>query len=268
MLPLRIAHNLLTVFSFSPLSAKEEAAKAEEIARELDALKEKRLFATLQSTDTALSSGEAKEVLERMHVDDTVSIVDRAMLRTTIEHEIESLGDAEEQFTEKLEVYEETDQQWNNLLVMEESAKDNLKQQKNKELEAKKVFDNAQKKVADAKTTLVQTSNELRSVEEQVRKNAQEMDRITHTLSRKQERVRNALKKKTELMKGGIHIQYLSEEELTALRRREIQLVGESKQIAEMVARLESRAEKLRSRAEKLQQWQNEWNQADKREKV
>jgi hypothetical protein len=248
--------------------AKEEAEKGEKIAKELDAVKEKRLFATLQSTDMALSSNEAKDVLERMHIDDTVSIVDRAMMRNTIEQEIESLSDTEEQFTEKLEIYEETDREWNELLIKEESAKVNLTVQKNKEIEARKAFDEAQRNVASAKTTLVQTSNDLRAVEEQVRKNAQDMDRITTTLSRKQERVRNALKKKTELMKGGIQLQYLSEEELTALRRREIQLLGESNQIAEMVARLESRAEKLRNRAEKLKEWQNEWNQADKRERV
>ncbi|KAG7366222.1 heat shock protein [Nitzschia inconspicua] len=248
--------------------AREEAEKGEEIAKELDAVKEKRLFATLQSTDLALSSSEARDVLERMHVDDTVSIVDRALLRNTIEQEIESLSNTEAQFTEKLEVYEEADREWNDLLVKAETAKDNLTIQKNKEIEARKAFDEAQKNVSDAKTALVQTSNELRSVEDQVRKNAQEMDRITHTLSRKQERVRNALKKKTELMKGGIQLQYLSEDELTALRRREIQLMGESKQIADMVARLESRAEKLRNRAAKLNEWQNEWNQVDKRERV
>lgn len=253
---------------FPQFSAKEEAVKGAEIAKELDAIKERRLFATLQSEDMALSSSEAREVLERMHIDDTVTIVDRALLRNTIEQEIESLSDAEEQFTEKLEVYEEADREWNELLVREEKAKENLVAEKTKEIEARKAFDEAQKNVADAKVTLVQTSNELRWVEEQVRKNALDMDRITTTLSRKQERVRNALKKKTELMKGGIQIQYLSEEELTALRRREIQLQGDSQQITQMVARLESRAESLRNRAEKLKEWQNEWNEVDRKEKV
>lgn len=70
------------------------------------------------------------------------------------------------------------------------------------------------------------------------------------------------------MMKGGIQIQYLSDEELTALRRREIQLVGERKQIAEMVDRLESQAEKLRSRAERLKDVQTQWDSVDKREAV
>lgn len=248
--------------------ARQEALRGEELVKELDSVKEQRLFATLQSPDLALSAAEAKEVLERLNVNDKVSIVDRAMLRNTVEKEIESLVDTEQQFTQKLEVYEEADREWNELLVEQELAKEYLSAQKTKEIQARKAFSEAQKGVEEAKKNLVQTSSELRGVEEQVRKNAQEMDRITSTLTRKQERVRNALRKKTELMKGGIQIQYLSEEELTALRRREIQLIGESKQVSEMVARLESQVEKLRNRAEQLRQRQTEWNNSDKSERV
>jgi myosin heavy subunit len=234
----------------------------------LDEVKGQRLFATIHSPDIALTASEAQEALERLHINDTVSIVDRAMLRHTIEEEIQSLSDAEEQFTEKLEVYQEADREWNQLLVKEEAAKEDLSIKKNKEIEARKVFDEAHQKVVEAKKELVTTSNELREVEEQVRKNAQEMDRITSTLAKKQQRVREALQKKTDLMKGGIQIQYLSEEDLTALRRREIQLIGESKQVAEMVARLESRAEKLKHRAEQLKNWQVEWHNVEKSGKL
>jgi hypothetical protein len=235
----------------------------------LDSVKEQRLFATLQSEDLALSASDAKEVLARLDIADTVSIVDRAMLRNSIEREIDSLSATESQFTEKLNVYEEADRQWNDLLTKEELAKQRLSVSKNTEIDARKALDEAQKDVVTAKEDLVRMSNELRTVEQQVKKNAQDMDRITTTLSRKQERVRNALRKKTELMKGGIRIQYLSEEELTALRRREIQLTGESKQIAEIVTNLESRAEALRNRAEKLKGWRCELqNAADQGETV
>jgi hypothetical protein len=240
------------------ISAKKESERAQEIAKELDAVKEKRLFATLRSPDAPLTSREAKDVFQMMHSDNSMSIVNRAMMRNSIEQEIASFTNTETQFSEKLEAYEETDRAWNELLVKTETAKSDLAVQKNKEIQARKVFDEAQKDVAEAKTNLVQTSKELRSVEENVRKNAQDLDRLNTILYRKQERVRNALKRKTELTKGGIQIQYLSEEDLTALRRREIQLTGESRQIAEMVARLDSRAETLRNRAEKLRKWQNE----------
>ena len=237
-------------------SAKQEEERAKQIVDELNAVKEQRLFATLQSPNTALSSNEAREVLERLHIEDTVSIVDRAMLRHTIEEEIQSLSETEDQFTEKLQVYEETDREWNFLLGKQEVAKNTLTERKNEEIEARKALADAQKNVSEAKEELVDTSKALSGVEQQVKKYAQEMDRITATLSKKQERVRNELKKKAELMQGGIQMRYMSEEELAALRRRELQLLGESQQIADMVARLESRSIKLKNRAEKLKEFQ------------
>jgi hypothetical protein len=74
------------------------------------------------------------------------------------------------------------------------------------------------------------------------------MDRVTSSLSKKQEKVRSVLKKKADMMNGGIQVEYLTEEDLTSLRRQEIKLMGESKQVTTMVTRLQSRAEKLQTR--------------------
>lgn len=229
----------------------------------MNALKEQRLLSTLASPNIPLSSDEAKQVLEILDVEDTtsVSIVDRAIntVRNTIEKEIDSLRETEQLFNEKLEVYEATDKVWNQKLLEQEAAKEILARKKSIEIEARKSLDKSQNDVMKAKEELVQTSNDLRAVEQQVRKSATEMDRITTQLSRKQERVRNALRKKTEIMKGGVQVQYLSEDELTSLRRREIQLMGESREIVNMVARLQSRSEKLKSRADALERWQ-QWD--------
>jgi hypothetical protein len=70
-----------------------------------------RLFGTLESSNFALSSDEAKQVLDRLDIDDTVTIVDRAMLENTTEKEIQSLEEAEMRFSEKLQQYEETDRE-------------------------------------------------------------------------------------------------------------------------------------------------------------
>ena len=235
--------------------AKDEEKKAKHIFEELDSVKEQRLFATLQSSEFALSSKEAAEVLGNLNGEDTVSFVNRATKKTSIEKEIQSLRTIETQFTEKLDSYTEIDRQWNEWLTKQEEAKKNLTEKKNRETEARKAFDIAQQLVVDAKDDMVSVSNALRGVEQEVRKSAQEMDRVSTTLSRKQERVRNALRRKTELMKGGIQVEYITEEEVTMLRRKEIQLLGESKQIATMVARLQSRADKLQKRATTLEEW-------------
>jgi hypothetical protein len=226
------------------------------VIEELNSVTEQRLLATLESRNIPLSSDEARQVLGLLDIKDTVSIVDRALMKNTIEKEIDSLRETEQVFNEKLETYQETDRKWNDLLTEQEMAKELLSKKKSIEIEARKFFERAQQEVIKAKDDLVQTSNDLRGVEHQVRKSAQEMDRISTQLSRKQERVRNALRKKTEIMKGGVQVQYLSEGELTSLRRREIQLMGESREIVNMVARLQSRSETLKSRADALERWQ------------
>jgi len=235
--------------------AKDEEKKAKHVFEELDSVKEQRLFATLQSSEFALSSKEAEEVLENLNGEDRVSFVNRATKKASIEKEILSLRNIETQFTDKLDSYTEIDRQWNEWLTKQEEAKKNLTEKKNSEMEARKAFDIAQQMVEEAKDDMVNVSNALRGVEQEVRKSAQEMDRVSTTLSRKQERVRNALRRKTELMRGGIQVEYITEQEVTMLRTKEIQLLGESKQIATMVARLQSRADKLKKRADTLEQW-------------
>ena len=111
--------------------------------------------------------------------------------------------------------------------------------------------------VSQANTDVMKVSNKLIRVEQEVRKSAQEMDRVSMTLTRKQEKVQNALRRKTELMKGGIFVEYVNPEEITLLRQQESQLLGESKEIATMVAKLQSRADDLQKRAEKLEKLKN-----------
>lgn len=212
------------------------------------------MFATLRSTEYTLTSCEAEEVLEKLNSNETVSFVNRKTKKTSIEKEIQSLRDTETQFTQKLESYTEIDREWNEWLTRQEEAKKDLTEKKKKEIEARRALDNAQEMVVKAKDGMANVSNALRGVEQEVRRSAQEMDRVSSTLTRKQERVRNALRRKTELMKGGIQVQYITEQEVILLRRKETQLLGESKQIATMVARLQSRADKLKNRADALEQ--------------
>ena len=223
----------------------------------MDSVKEKRLFATLQSTEFALSSEEAEEVLEKLHTDDNFTFANRSMKKTAIEKEIHSLRNTEIQFTEKLDSYTEIDREWNELLIKREKAKENLSIKKNTEIEAQRALDTAHKMTIEANNDMVKVSSTLRGVEQDVRKRAQEMDRVSTTLSRKQERVRNALRRKTELLNGGIQVQYITEQEVMMLRKQETQLLGDARQIATMVARLQSRADRLKKRADALEQWKN-----------
>lgn len=221
---------------------------------------EKRLFASLQSDQFALSSDEAKLVLDRISSNSTNG--EWSQKDPRIAKEIESLEETEKDFVQKLQLYEQTDREWNDLLTKQENAREDVTRRKYEETEARRRLDEAIRLVSEAKANLVTTSNALRAIELKVKKNAAEMDRITFTLSKKQERVRHALRKKAVMLKGGIHLDYMSEAELAALRRREMQLAGESEQLTRMVARLSSRAEKLRSRADALDLYQRSEEQA------
>ena len=237
-------------------SAKREAERAVSVAQELANITEKRLFGTLQSSDFALSSEEALQVLEILGVEDEeMSMLDRAMRKSPIQEEIESLKKAEVDFSERLSTYEATDSEWNGLLMQQEKAKQDLTVAKQAEIEARRVLIEAQQLVSQAKADLVSTSDRLRSVEYVVKKNAYEMDRVTVNLSKKQEKVRAALRKKAEdKIKEDIA---MTEDDLSSLRRREIQLMGESTQLERMVSRLQNKAESLRERAKSLDRWQS-----------
>jgi chromosome segregation ATPase len=215
------------------------------------------LFASLQSSDYSLTSCEATEVLEKLTDDETVSFTRRDIKKAQIEREIQALKATEEQFTQKLDAYTELDREWNSWLIKQEDAVKVLDDCKQKEKEARQALTTAEELVQEASTDVRQVSNKLRGFEEEVRKSAHEMDRVSSTLTRKQERVRNALKRKTELMKGGIQVHYVTAEEVKQLRKKESELQGESKQVATMVARLQSRADKLKERADALERLKN-----------
>lgn len=238
--------------------AQKDERRAREIQEQLSAVTEKRILASLQSDDLALSSDEAKLVLDRITSSEGESEREQNLHR--IEKEIESLKATEQDFIEKLGIYEQSDREWNSLLERQETGKAELTRRKKEESDARKRLDEAIRLVSEAKANLVTTSAALRNVEQKVKRNASEMDRVTFTLSKKQEKVRHALRKKADDANGGIQLQYLSEEELVALRRKEMQLAGESQQLAKMVARLSSRAEKLRARADALDRFQKNGN--------
>ncbi len=233
---------------------KTQEAKAQSLSEEYNFIKEKRLFASLQSPEYSLTSNEAEEVLDKLEDKDTVNFQKKANAKqsSSIRKDILALRSTEEEFTEKLESYTEIDREWNQWLTQQESARTKLRENKQKEADARKALDVAKEDVIRANTDVIAVSNKLKGVEQEVRKSAQEMDNVSTSLSRKQEKVQRALKRKTELMKGGIAMEYVTEEEVQQLRQRESKLLGESQQIATMVAKLQSRADQLKKRAEAL----------------
>jgi len=238
---------------------EHEENKARSINEELDSIKKQRAWASLQNNKDGLSSGEAQDIWDTLSSPNTVSFEPkpRNNKRTHIEKEIASLRNTENQFTKKLEDYTEIDTEWNSWLTKQEDAQQNLNEKKQVEDQCRKELETAEANVEKATIDVKAVSSKLRGVEQEVRNSAREMDKVSATLHRKQERVRNALKKKTELMKGGISMEYVTEEEVEVLRQKESQLMGESQQIATMVEKLQSRADLLKKRAKALDALKN-----------
>lgn len=235
--------------------AREQLNRGKEIEDELDALTEKRLLATLQSIDFFLSSEEATDVLNRLSIEsENPTVIGRAMMRNTIEQDIRLLQLAEAKFSEKLKEYEQNDNDWNDLLKKQDEAKTNLSKRKMEEVEARRALEVAQRQVAEAKSKLLSSTNALRGIEQRVRRSAFEMDRMTSRLSQRQEKVRASLKKKVDRARSGMEIEYLTEDDLTALRRREIQLVGEQNQTRRKATQLQSKANSLKDEANGFEQ--------------
>jgi myosin heavy subunit len=207
-----------------------------------------------------LSSDEAKQVLDQI-ISSTATENDRPQNIQRIEKDVEALQQTEKIFIEKLKAYEKMDREWNSLLSKQEFARNDLTRRKREEAEARKKLDEAVRMVSEAKANLVATSSALKNIEYVVRKNAFEMNQVTFTLTKKQERVRDSLRKKATMSNGGIQLDYLSDEDLVALRRKEMQLAGESEQLASMVVRLSARAEKLKARAAALDRYQQEYDE-------
>ena len=235
------------------MQSQEEKAKS--LNQEYNFIKEKRLFASLQSPEYSLTSNEAEEVLDKLDDCNTLNFQKKASAKTSssIRKDIDALRSTEEQFTEKLESYTELDREWNQWLTKQESARATLRQNKQREEEARRALDTAREDVTNSNADVIAVSNKLKVVEQEVRKSAQEMDKVSTSLSRKQEKVQRALKRKTELIKGGMAVEYITPEEVKQLRQKESQLLGESQQIATMVAKLQSRADQLKKRAEALE---------------
>jgi len=255
IIPFGNAHLLLSFLVRD--RALHEEKRAMELQEELVSVTQQRLLATLQSDKTALSSEEARQVLE--HMSSSMDDIERKQNGVQrIEREIDALQETEQIFMEKLRTYQQTDVEWKTLLSRQESFRDNLTTRKREEAEARRRLDDAIRNVSEAKANLVAVSAPLRTIEHVVRRHASEIDQVKFTLSRKQDRVRQALRKQVKLSSGAaIQLQYLSEEELAALRRKEMQLSGESEQLATMVARMSARAEKLKSRAAVLDSLQD-----------
>lgn len=222
---------------------------------------ERRLFASLSSSDLVLSSDEAELVLEKLpHSADAVGRVGRLVQsygNNRMSREIAQLREAENSFSDELQEYNEKERELLIVIRENEAAQADLSELRDREAEARKALDEAQRSVAKARDQVAATTSAQTRAEKVVRRHSLEMDKVTSCLFKRQEMVRSDLQKRVR----SAHVSGfenstsadLSEEDVEALKAEEDKLRSESETINAMAARLQSRADKLRMRAQALE---------------
>lgn len=258
--------------------AVQESQAAAAAEQELMEIAERRLTMALHTPGSGLTSAEARIVWEDFNqtVNDTLTTWDRALMKHTIDHEIEKLNKAEVAFVEMQELDSEAQQKYQiNVQARLKSQKERASAEK-AEKEAELALQKARQRVLDARHDLDDISRALASAEVTAKKVDYEMERRSLDLVKQSEKVRSALRVKEKQVckvKGlpfdgaaTTNDQVSAErlKELKELRRQERLLAQNSARLESKAARLLSRASKLKSRAVALERLQEN---ADKNNK-
>ena len=263
-------HIYIFVTKLSCLRALEETERAMEVQSRLRDVIDRRINLALRIPKSSLSSSDALKLLDGLNIIDSVSIFEIIRLKHTILYEVKQLQQVEAEHTIKAGQQENSTR----LLAQKTDAlqQAELDAQEAVEVEsaARKALELAVKRVADTKQ-LVNDLTQARNAEEiSYRKMTAEVNRISRPLVHRQEKVRNALRRKQEALRlekakqqavvsepddekneGMLpSIQSLGFADLEKLRKEEILLKAECNRLDEQASRLLSRAASLRVLAE------------------
>jgi len=236
--------------------AEEEQTKAQDMRDEINTSMSKRVKLTLHTPDTKIDSLEALMILDGMNTVDEVKMKDIVRFRHTVSYEIKQLQQFEKdlQSSKKLNHSLEADMDRKTLAL--EQARANAKAAMQAEERARKALEDAINLVASTNHDVMQSTLSLETTDDKLRYNEMELERISKGMSKQQERVRVALRRKEEAIEeasgeklyGDFKAEKIVDSAATiqALLKEERYLRAES-------ARLDSVAERLLSRAEKLE---------------
>jgi curved DNA-binding protein CbpA len=274
--------------------AMEESEKAAEMENELQTVSERRLIMALHTPGSGLTSAEAWLLWQEFNqtVGDTLTAWDRALMRHTIEYEIDELKQCEAIFMDAQTQDSEAQLQYQICMQAKLQAKQELINADHAEVAARKELERAIQALATARSNVDEAAREMVHAEAYARKCDYEMERRSLSLVRQSEKVRNALRsKEKECMKHQQHSDDVQEsepgyfnsqlfnsnemreygvidldderladqvsaerlKELKELRREERLLAQKSARLENKAARLLSRANKLRLRADELE---------------
>lgn len=179
----------------SALIEMENAAKAK---AELAAMTEKRLFLALRTPNSEISSSDALQILDKFNTPDSLSLMERAMWKQPLEHGVRELEEAETEFQIKRDIQRQNQQLYQDLVNNQKREEENARLALEAEERARKAYEAAQRLVLETKQALIETTKALSTAEVAAKRSSNELDRVSLNLSRRQERLRRALRKKEE----------------------------------------------------------------------
>ena len=169
--------------------------------------------------------------------------------------DINCLQEAEKDFDDKLQAQLQAEKQVEQTREALWKADTKARGAVEKEMEARRALEEAQREVIATRQALLDWKNIYEKAENQHRKATHDVDKVSLTLMRKQERVRTALRRKEEEvldLHESASLDTLGISDLERLRKEEEYLRAESTRLDDRVKRLRSRARKLKRRSGQL----------------
>jgi hypothetical protein len=233
---------------------------------ELDSIMNKRVRLSLHTPNTKLNSLEALMILDGMNTIDEVGMADIIRFRHTVSYEVEKLQEFESDLESSRELNRNLQRDKGRKMAALEQAKANAKAAEQAEERARKALEDAINLVASTTHDVTQSTLSLENTQDKLRYNDIELDKITTGMTKQQEKVRIALRRKEEAVqeadekfRGDFKARRIedSSETIQELAKEERYLRAESARLDAIAERLSSRARKLQINADILEKEEN-----------
>lgn len=245
-------------------SSKKEATKAQMMKDKLDDIMNERVKLTLHTPNAKLNSLEGLMILDGLNTLDEVKVTDVIRFRHTVSYEIEKLQEFESDLTSSQELNQNLKRDVGRKLSALEQAKANGRAAHQAEERARKALEDAKNLVASTNHDIQQSTLSLGITDDKLRYNELELERINAGITKQQERVRVALRRKEEAMQdasdeekvyGDFKGESVEEkaEAIESLLKEERYLRAESARLENQSRRMASRAQKLEVTAEVME---------------
>lgn len=241
-----------------PYSASQELTKAQEVEEELRGVLSKRLSLTLRINGSPFSSNDAFEMLDYLAANMTTT--EAVRLRNSLNTEIANLQEVERDMTEKSKIHQYALDNLEKAEMERDEARRTAEVALEEERAAREAWERAQKKVAQSKEASINWGKECSSREFLERRAGNELQRVSGTLSKRQDRLRKLLYRKEQYIvsttaddnsdtAGGNDSNNATEEEvreqLEKLRKKERALLQQQAEFESSAAEMKARAASL-----------------------